>query len=324
LRLFDPVTGTRGADLLLGPLEPDVVARAAYRLPTEHRGVIQIGPLEVIVGDPFGLVSSSTIAAPVTELTVFPHIDDIVPVPHTSGDDPHAGADHPSALGRSGEDFYSLRPYVVGDDLRRVHWPSTARRDELMVRVEEAPWRGGTTVLLDRRSAAHRGSGPAASLEWAVSMAGSVCLHLLRHGHRIRLITEDGALLAGGGDADNSADAVLDALAGLQTSALHDLAHCRPLRDGQDVIAILGGTTVEAAAELLNSRARATRSRAVLLDVNRWASVGQAAAPSPDAAARLLGDAGWDVVTAGPHQSMDAVWRELCDEQHAVLAAVGR
>src|SRR5882757_1332462 len=54
LRLFDPVTGTRGADLLLSPLEPDVINRAAYRLPTDRRGVIEIGPLEVVVSDPFG------------------------------------------------------------------------------------------------------------------------------------------------------------------------------------------------------------------------------------------------------------------------------
>src|SRR5882757_9485960 len=107
LRLFDAVTGTRGADLLLSPLEPDVVNRAAYRLPTDHRGIVEIGPLEVVVSDPFGLASSSTIAAPHAELTVYPHVDQIVPVPHTSGDDPHAGADHPSALGRSGEDFYA-------------------------------------------------------------------------------------------------------------------------------------------------------------------------------------------------------------------------
>jgi uncharacterized protein (DUF58 family) len=201
-----------------------------------------------------------------------------------------------------------------------------------MVRVEEAPWRGGTTVLLDRRGAAHRGSGPAASLEWAVSMAASICLHLLRHGHRIRLITEDGVLLAGGGDADNSADAVLDALAGLQTSALRDLAHCRPLRDGQDVIAILGGTTGEAAAELLNSRARATRSRAILLDVNRWATSSEGGAyggahgtaPGTEDAAQMLGEAGWGVVTAGPGQPMDAVWSQLCGDQHPALAAVGR
>jgi len=49
-------------------------------------------------------------------------------------------------VGRVGDDFYALRPYVVGDDMRKVHWPSTARRDELMVRQDELPWQGRVTI----------------------------------------------------------------------------------------------------------------------------------------------------------------------------------
>jgi len=188
VRMFDPVTGTRGADLLLGPLEPGVTARAAYRLPTEKRGIVRIGSLDVIVTDPFGVASSATTAAPISELTVFPWVDEIVPVPHTTGDDPHAGADHPSALGRSGEDFYALRPYVVGDDLRRVHWKSTARRDELMVRQDELPWQGRVTVLLDVRRSGHTEE----SLELAVSAVASVVTASWRRRDLIRLITTDG------------------------------------------------------------------------------------------------------------------------------------
>src|SRR4051794_35996866 len=55
LRLFDPVSGTRGADMLIGPLAPGGIARAAYRLPTERRGLVLIGPMEVVLADPFGL-----------------------------------------------------------------------------------------------------------------------------------------------------------------------------------------------------------------------------------------------------------------------------
>ncbi len=90
----------------------------------------------------------------------------------TTGNDPLAGAEHPNALGRGGEDFYALRHYVVGDDLRRVHWPSTARHDELMVRQDELPWQGRATVLVDVRAvhqhrrvarARHLGRRPASS-----------------------------------------------------------------------------------------------------------------------------------------------------------------
>jgi uncharacterized protein (DUF58 family) len=214
LRLFDSVSGTRGADLLLSPLEPDVVNRAAYRLPTDRRGIIEIGPLEVIVGDPFGLAASSTEAAPRAELTVYPRIDDIVAVPHTSGDDPHAGADHPSALGRSGEDFYALRPYVVGDDLRRVHWPSTARRDELTVRQDELPWQGRVTVLLDVRRSAHT----PASLELAVSAAASIITACWKRRDLVRLTTTDNADF-GFAAGTAHAEAIMEFLATVPASA---------------------------------------------------------------------------------------------------------
>jgi uncharacterized protein (DUF58 family) len=100
-----------------------------------------------------------------------------------------SGAKQPNALGRTGEDFYALRPYTIGDDLRRVHWPSTARHDELLVRQNELPWQGRTTVLLDVRRSAHRGE----SLEVAVSVAASVISANWKRHDLVRLLTTDGA-----------------------------------------------------------------------------------------------------------------------------------
>lgn len=189
LRLRDPVSGTRGADLLVAPLGRGERTVAAYRLPTERRGLVQVGPLEVVVSDPFGLVSLATAAAPRIELTVYPHVDRIAPLPYTTGHDPLAGARQPNSMGRTGEDFYALRPYVIGDDLRRIHWPSTARHDELLVRQNEQPWQGRTTVLLDVRKSAHAGD----SLEVAVSAAASVVTATARRQDLVRLMTTDGA-----------------------------------------------------------------------------------------------------------------------------------
>lgn len=189
LRLREPVSGTRGADLRVAPLSRGEEATAAYRLPTERRGLVEVGPLEVVVEDPFGLVRVATRGAPATAVTVYPHVDPIPPLPYTAGHDPLAGARHPNSLGRTGDDFYALRPYVVGDDLRRVHWPSSARHDELLVRQQEEPWQARTTVLLDVRSAAHGGE----SLEIAVSAAASIVAAAARRGDVIRLVTTAGA-----------------------------------------------------------------------------------------------------------------------------------
>jgi uncharacterized protein (DUF58 family) len=189
LRLRDAVSGTRGARLLLGPLPTGERARAAYRLPADERGILTIGPLEVVLADPFGLTEVALPGAGISELTVFPHIDQIAPVPHTTGDDPHGGADHPNSFGRNGEDFYALRHYVVGDDLRRVHWPATAHHDELMVRQDELPWQGRATVLVDVRAA----TTTPESLELGISAAASIVTASGRREDLVRLVSTDGA-----------------------------------------------------------------------------------------------------------------------------------
>ena len=153
LTLRDGVTGTGGAELLLAPLERSGRVRAAYRLPTRRRGVITVGPLEVELGDPFGLARAAVIAAPASTLVVYPAVDDVPAASRSDGMDPHGW--RTPGLQTGGDEFHSLRPYVIGDDLRRVHWPSTARRDELTVRQDERHQQGRTTVLLDVRRAVH-------------------------------------------------------------------------------------------------------------------------------------------------------------------------
>jgi uncharacterized protein (DUF58 family) len=189
LGLRDAVSGTRGANLLVGPLAGGQVERAAYRLPTDKRGILEIGPLRVEMSDPFGIARITMTASGVSELTVYPHTDGIAPVPLTTGNDPMAGAEHPNALGRTGEDFYALRHYQVGDDLRRVHWASTAKHDELMVRQDEQPWQGRATVLCDIRAATNTEE----SLELVISAAASVVTASARRQDLVRLITTNGS-----------------------------------------------------------------------------------------------------------------------------------
>lgn len=188
LRITDAVSGTRGADLALAPILPGGRARAAYRLPTERRGIIGVGPLDVVVTDPFGLTSVRVRGAERTELTVYPRIDPIVGLPESVGHDPEAVNEAPAALGPVGDEFFALRPFEIGDELRRVHWPSTARFDELLVRQTELPWQGRTTVLLDLRAETQT----EASLDIAVSAAASVLTAARRDGDLFRLVTTDG------------------------------------------------------------------------------------------------------------------------------------
>jgi uncharacterized protein (DUF58 family) len=184
LQLRDPVGGTRGALLHLAPLKPGESARAAYRLPTTRRGIIAVGPLGLEVGDPFGLAVQAAEAAPVLELTVYPRVDPVGAPKHGGDRDPHGAASNLNVLGQQGDDFYALREYVVGDDLRRVHWPSTARRGQLMVKeLEDAP-RDEIALLLDADASSVLGE----SFDVQVRAAGSILDAYVRRGRRAVLV----------------------------------------------------------------------------------------------------------------------------------------
>ncbi|HEX4705676.1 MAG TPA: DUF58 domain-containing protein [Pseudonocardiaceae bacterium] len=287
-------------------------ARLGYRVHPTMRGVHQLGPLRARITDPFGLAEFERELAGQSRVVVVPRTVALAGLPGGSGT---GVGDDGSVRLRSGqgEDDAVVRQYRQGDDLRRVHWRSTARRDELMVRVEERPWRGGTTVLLDRRAPAHRGHGPTASLEWAVSLCGSVCLHLHHCGQQVRLVAEDSQVLVGdNAETGHSDDVMLDALAMLRPTHRRDLACGVDPGGGHELIAIMGSMTTTEAAELSRVRTRKARSIAVLLDVSGWGAPGEGPAYNPHESADVLRDAGWGVVVAGPDTGLAAAWSDLC------------
>lgn len=216
--------GRRWARFLAAPLAGGGRERAAYRVPTDRRGIFDVGPLEVVVADPFGLANRKVAAAGTTQLTVYPRIDRISPLPPTQGNDPHAGADHPTALSGQGEDFYALREYEVGDDTRRVHWASTARVDELMIRQDEMPWQSRTTILLDVRSHLHTPE----AFELAVSAAASIHDACRQQGSLTRLVTTAG--VDSGFSSGHAHDAAI----------LEHLAAVMPSRDDRFATVITG------------------------------------------------------------------------------------
>lgn len=218
LTLVDRVSGTRGAHLAIAPLEREAVTGASYELPTERRGLLEVGPLDVLVTDPFGLAQARVQVSGVTTLTVYPAVDEVAPVPMSSGTDPHAGRDQRSNLSPAGEEFFALREYVVGDDLRRVHWASTARRDHLLVRQDELPWQGRATIFLDTRA----GYRTADAIEPAVRAAASLVHAGRRRNQQLRLVTADGTD-SGFSGSHAQVEAIMERLAVVQATPHHDL-----------------------------------------------------------------------------------------------------
>lgn len=212
LRLRDDVSGTQGVELLVAPMRQHAGTQAVYRLPTERRGLIQVGPLRLTVSDPFGLARLTTTGDREVGLIVYPRVDTLAPVRRASGSDIDRQMAQQQQVAPSGDEFYALREYAVGDDLRRVHWPSSARHDELMVRQDEIPWHGRLTVLLDSRTLA----GPGA-FEAMVSAAASVAAASIARGDQVRLLITNGTD-SGFGTGHHHLDGILADLAMVQTS----------------------------------------------------------------------------------------------------------
>lgn len=146
---------------------------AHYEILCRPRGVYQIGPAELVISDPFGLAAVRATAGRIDRLVVFPTVEPLEEFPVVRSNDPSVQAAHPSHAPHGGDDFFTLREYRVGDDLRRVHWPSTAKRDELMIQQLEIPWQSHAMILVDPRASVHTEAG----FEQAVRGAASVLHH---------------------------------------------------------------------------------------------------------------------------------------------------
>lgn len=321
--LEDGVAYTLGARprFLVERLPHDRRVRLRYPLHPMLRGTPQVGPLRATITDPFGLCEFDRELIGHSKLIVVPRTVDLSGLPPGAG----TGIADDGTIRRGagqGDPDAMVRQYRQGDDLRMVHWPSTARRDEVMVRLEQRPRNGGTTVLLDHRAAAHHGTGPSASLEWAVSFAASLCLHLRKTGQGVRLVTEHGKELAEiPAESGPSTDAVvLDALAVLQAAHQRDITMGHDPAAGQELIAVLGSVSTDSVHELCRHRSRGTRSFAVLLDTAAWSSEVTASAQraiAVEAAAGLFRAAGWGAVIVRPSTPMTTVWTDICRARSA-------
>ncbi|MFW3170688.1 DUF58 domain-containing protein [Geodermatophilus sp. CPCC 206100] len=315
-------------------------AALTYRVHGTRRGRYRLGPLRLRLVDPFGLVLRSIAGTDSAPLVVVPRV---VPLGAGGPAGGHGGGGSGArrSIAVHGEDDVSTRAYRHGDDLRKVHWRATARTGELMVRLEERPWRAQGTLLLDTRARAHllaRGHAadvraadagedapPADSLEWLIEAAASIGSELIGRGATLRVVT-DARELSPSGHADGlTRGELLDRLAGVSPSRLTGLGPgiellTRLAGDGA-VVALLGSIGPDEAAELVRARSGPTTDLAVLADVGSWGDAGRGRgaggaarselAPQEGAAAVLLRAGGWQVVVAGADQSVAAVWAHL-------------
>jgi len=236
--------GRRAARLLLAPLHAGEEARAAYRFPTDRRGRFEVGPLRATVSDPFGLVQGSRHVLGAEHVIVYPRVRDLLPPPETGGLD--LDREQPQVRSRiepSGE-FHTLRDYAPGDDLRHVHWRSTARRGHLMMRQNEARRRTPVLVMLDVRPGAH----DRASFERAVEACASIVTAIDRSGRPVEVMLGTGTTI--GTQGRRHLGSVMDELAVIEPHGPERIVAAETRRRTGAIVAIVGRVEAADAAAL--------------------------------------------------------------------------
>jgi uncharacterized protein (DUF58 family) len=326
-RLPDRVPGR--ARFVLDPVRNREVRTVAYRIPGLGRGHYRVGPLRIRLTDPFHMIDLTRSFTTVSDFVVSPVVDPLGSTePPRSYDGGENAGSH--SVGVHGADDASTREYRIGDDLRKIHWKSSARTGALMVRQEERPWQGQATVVLDLRASAHvrsehRDHGDHRlddSLEWAVSAVASVGSALISAGRDVSLIAD-----ARRDDRSRfgSAARLVEHLAGVSEThkdSLADLAGTIRLATRDSVVvAVLGrldGPSVDALADA-HPRGWATPAFALLLDVDTWRDEPPArerpgrVPPVADvtAAAAILRRAGWRVAVVRRGDTTVQAWNSV-------------
>ncbi|MEX1162025.1 MAG: DUF58 domain-containing protein [Nitriliruptor sp.] len=324
LELHDhlPLVLGGGGSVTVPPLAPGARVTLTTPLRGQQRGRFTVGPLRVRLRDPFGLIARSRDLPGTAEVIVYPPVWALPAGLPLGGANSTGGEGTPRPLA-SGEDRSTVREYVQGDDLRAVHWASTAHRGKLMVRQAEAPQDPRACVLVDVRADRHHGHGPGASIEAAVAAAASVTFHLADRGRGVVVI--DGPLTSA--PRARSAEAWLEHLAVVEPRPVDLPAVLQQLGqglagDGALVAVLTVPDPVE--LQLLVRTGRAFTSRvALLIDAERYGGRGARQVVDPVATADRLRAAGWRVTVVGPGDRLDLHWRELVVARPAMSGTAG-
>ena len=312
---------------VLPPMEPGEIREMDYQIRSHVRGRHRLGPLTLRVRDPFGLATIAVSLQSTTDVLVLPRIE-ILGSGRPSGDGIGAEGAIPHMVALHGEDDAAIRSYRDGDDLRRIHWPATAHRAELMVRQEDRPARRRAVIVMDSRAGGHQRSGTLGSFEWAVTAAASIAAHLFANGYAVHLVSSETT-------ADGQATQTIEidnALASLAVAQLgadqefDEVLHwAHPLTAaGGLVVAIITDHDEDVLRRIAALRQPGGTGRLFLLDSTSFAP-GEPRPPTDQtlALAGLVAAAGWSTCIVGSGMTVAQAW-DTVSAQSTLMIGSGR
>jgi len=175
--------GTRVVERVLPGLPRGGAFDEQFRIPTERRGIVTVGPARTVRADPIGLMRREIVWSQTVELHVHPRTVSIAAL--STGFIRDLEGSPTRDLTASDIAFHALREYVPGDDRRFIHWKSSAKTGTFMVRQFEETRRSRLMVLLDLEPGAYADE---TEFELAVSAAASVGARAIRDARTVSFV----------------------------------------------------------------------------------------------------------------------------------------
>lgn len=209
------------ADIVFIHIAHRTVQSGAYRASIASRGHVLFGPVIMQSRFPLGIVERGVQLDLPGGLLVYPRIGRLAANWRRLTDASHDSTHAASHVSQAAETFHRLREYQSGDDPRTIHWRTSARRNELMVREFRDERDSPVVLLLDAWKSASSANGIKDDFELALSLSATVCVQQLRSARDAPVaFAASGSQSIGwnAGFQGDSVDSLLDALAVLETS----------------------------------------------------------------------------------------------------------
>lgn len=280
-RVLLPV-GAGSASFAVPRLGADAMHEDLFTVPTARRAILTVGPLSALRGDPLGLFERVHTWTDPVDLYVHPRT--VILDGATAGYMRDIEGLPTRDLSSDDVSFHAMREYVPGDDMRHIHWRSTARTGTVMVRQFEETRRSHTVIALTRNAAEFATED---EFELAVSVAGSLGLQALRDARNLTVMVQERTITAG------TPKQFLDTLSGLE--------HSRPRQGGVVELAGEVGRSAKTASVVVlvcgsNVSAQRLRDATRLLPFGAR-NIAVVCEPGATPTLRMLGDA--SVLTIG-------------------------
>lgn len=274
--------GKEENSLFILNINPREDKKISYVIDCYKRGLWKLGPVSIISQDALGFFKMRKSLNVFSEVLVYPSLFRVFSFPPlASGSVSWMGVETAKISGDSHE-FFGVREYQQGDAISRIHWPSTAKHNKLIVKQFERNAVQEVTIIMDLKKGHDIGTGKETTLEYSVKLAGSIARYLLNEGAFVQMAGhgKQGTLIPLG-KGESHMYKILDYLARVQadgnftlSQALEETSFVTPQRS--TLIAVMLDNDMDSLTSLVQFKVKGVKLILIVLALSTFGQADEA------------------------------------------------